>query len=140
SGVEQVTGRERCQRYLNLIGEPRNATAGFFDAVVAAVRPFESRYPQVSGRETIDAEREVATFAVRRLLQIFQAAGCMTAAGQRYEIVELAHKLGIIEKYKKLFLALVHMLSRYRLLEINDGTVTTTGQVESFALRDFDLE
>ncbi len=140
NGVERVEGGERCRHYLDLIARSRTGPTSFFHSVVAAVRPFESRYPQAAGQETIDAEHEVATFAVRRLLQIIQAAGYMTSSGQRYGIAELANDLGIIEKYKKLFLALVHMLSRYGLVEISGGVVTTTALVESFALRDFERD
>ncbi|MFT7558315.1 MAG: polyketide synthase PksN [Flavobacteriales bacterium] len=137
SGVEQVVGLELCA---SLIENRRVYASDVYPLIKNSSERFESSFPHADAERTIEAEMLVAEFATRRLLQIIQKTGHFTLAGQQYSLENLMSGVGVIDKYKRLFKALLHMLSQRGVLAIHGEVYVALAEIEGYSLSDFDCQ
>ncbi len=70
------------------------------------------------------------------VLDAFWRMGVFQHAGETYTVNELFGKLGIIEEYRKMYIALLDILSRAGFLTVKEEKITVSGLVDDKAMRD----
>lgn len=74
---------------------------------------------------------EIEELSELMLLLMFQNLGVFKSSHEQYKKEELKRKLGIIDQYSQLFEALLDIMARSELIQIEEKTIRTTSRVEN---------
>ncbi len=85
-------------------------------------------------------EYELEAFAARWLLRVFQDMGVFLKEDEFYLESELISQLKISSRYHRLFSALLQILGKRGILEIEKGRVSTLARCKSFAIQNVSSE